>query len=515
MNLPISQRLAAGFGFLLLLMLAFAAGSALELRNLTLRLNQIVQVDNERTSLANDLLNAIDSMAIQSRSIALVVDITTVGSEVKEFERQLAIYRTAQDALRRALDGPGVDEPSRKLFAEIAAMGERALPSIQHAVKQGAESASVDAAATLDKVRPLETSWRRKVAEFVARQKAKSSDALAAAQTSRRQAATLGLVLLLSAIGSGVVVAAWITRGINRPIRNAILVAERIAEGDLTTAVRTDSRDEVGRLLKAIALMQEKLRALVDQIRWSATSIQTASSEAATDNAELSRRTERAAVKLKATASSMSQLTTMVGQSADAAVRANELATSAATVASRGGAMVGQVISTMGEINASSSKISEIVGIIDGIAMQTNILALNAAVEAARAGEQGLGFAVVAKEIGELAQRSAAAARQIKTLIDSSVERVDVGSHLVRSAGVTMDEIVTSVTLVLSTIAEIAAVASQQSAGIHQVHDAIVLLDQMTQQNSALVDDGARAAESLKGQAVQLADTVSAFTLEA
>jgi methyl-accepting chemotaxis protein len=513
-HLSIGQRLAGGFGFLLLLMLALAAGSALEFRNLTLRMNQIVLVNNEQTSLANDVLNVIDAMAIQSRSIALVVDITTVGNEVKEFERLLASYQRAESALGQALAGADTDAASRRLFAETSAIGTRALPGIRQAVKQGAESASVDAAATLDKVRPVETSWRQKVAEFVALQKANSAEAVAAAQRSRDRTAAVGLVLLLSALVSGFVVASWITLGIKRPIQDAILAAERIAEGDLTTVMRVDSGDEIGRLLKAIALMQEHLRGLVDQIRFSATWIQTASAEVAAGNADLSHRTEQTAARLQVTAENMSQLTSMVRQSADAAVRANELASSAATVASHGGTMVAQVISTMSEINASSRKIFDIIGVIDGIAFQTNILALNAAVESARAGEQGRGFAVVAAEVRSLAQHSAEAAREIKVLIGTSLGCVEAGSRLVADAGVTMDEIVASVSRVLDTIAEITSVASEQSSGIHHVHDAIVQLDQMTQQNTALVEEGAAAAESLKDQAAQLAGMVSVFRLE-
>jgi methyl-accepting chemotaxis protein len=248
-------------------------------------------------------------------------------------------------------------------------------------------------------------------------------------------------------------------------------------------------------------------------VRHSADSIQTASAEIASGNADLSTRTEQTASNLQQTASSMSQLTGAVRQSADAAGTANQLATSAAEVAQRGGAVVGQVVSTMGEINDSSRKISDIIGTIDGIAFQTNILALNAAVEAARAGEQGRGFAVVAGEVRSLAQRSASAAREIKALIGNSVERVEAGTRLVQDAGSTMNEIVASVQRVADIIAEIGAGAGEQSQGISTINTAVNQLDQMTQQNAALVEESAAAAESLKDQAQRLSEVVATFRL--
>jgi methyl-accepting chemotaxis protein len=260
--------------------------------------------------------------------------------------------------------------------------------------------------------------------------------------------------------------------------------------------------------------MQDRLRGLVGQIRQSADSIQVASAEVASGNADLSVRTEQAASNLQQTASSMEQLTGTVRQSADSASTANQLASSAATVAQRGGQVVSQVVSTMDEINTSSKKIVDIIGTIDGIAFQTNILALNAAVEAARAGEQGRGFAVVASEVRSLAQRSAEAAKEIKALIGASVDKVASGSKLVQDAGSTMTEIVASVQRVTDIIGEITAAAAEQSAGIGQVNTAVTQHDQMTQQNAALVEESAAAAESLKDQAQRLAGVVGTFRLQ-
>ena len=320
--------------------------------------------------------------------------------------------------------------------------------------------------------------------------------------------ATLGLVVLV-VVPLTLVNSASITG----PIASAAQFAERIADGDLTSPIQASGKDETATLLRALARMQDSLRGLVGQVHDASDSIRSASTEVASGNTDLSHRTEQAASSLQQTASSMEQLTGTVRQSAESAQQASQLAASAATVAQRGGRVVSQVVSTMDEINASSKKIADIIGTIDGIAFQTNILALNAAVEAARAGEQGRGFAVVAGEVRSLAQRSAEAAKEIKSLIGASVERVDTGSQLVHEAGRTMDEIVASVQRVTDIIGEISAAASEQSGGIGQVNGAVTQLDQMTQQNAALVEQSAAAAESLKEQAQRLTDVVATFKL--
>ena len=306
----------------------------------------------------------------------------------------------------------------------------------------------------------------------------------------------------------------WMTlRSICGPLDQAVAVATRIAGGDLAGPIAAEGRDEPARLVRALADMQVSLRNLVGQVRESSESIEVASSEVASGNSDLSQRTELAASHLQRTASSMDSLTATVRQSTDSAHTANQLATSAAAVAARGGRVVAQVVSTMDDINSSSKKIADIIGVIDGIAFQTNILALNAAVEAARAGEQGRGFAVVASEVRSLAQRSAEAAKEIKSLIGASVERVESGSRLVHDAGTTMTEIVASVQRVTDIIGEISAASTEQSQGIVEVKGAIGEVDQMTQQNAALVEESAAAAESLKAQAIKLAAVVSTFRL--
>jgi methyl-accepting chemotaxis protein len=310
------------------------------------------------------------------------------------------------------------------------------------------------------------------------------------------------------------VLVAWrIARGIQRPIKRAVGVAQRIAEGALDNAVERGGGGEVGQLLDAIGTMQDRLRTLVSQIRETALSIQVASGEVAAGNFDLSQRTEQAASKLQQTSSSMEQLTGNLRQGADAAAQANQLSRAAAAVAQRGGTAVAQVVATMQEISGSSKKIADIIGVIDGIAFQTNILALNAAVEAARAGDLGRGFAVVAGEVRSLAQRSASAAREIKGLIGASLSHVDAGTQLVGDAGGTMTEIVASVQRVSDIIGEVTAASHEQSGRVDEVNDAVAQLDRTTQQNAALVEQGAAAAESLKEQAERLAQLVAVFSL--
>ena len=302
-------------------------------------------------------------------------------------------------------------------------------------------------------------------------------------------------------------------RSITRSLAQARDLAERIAGGDLSRDTQALNHDEVGQLVTAMGRMQQSLRGLVRQVQDAAGNISTASTEIATGNHDLSQRTEQTAANLEEAASSMEMLTSTVQQSAQASRQASDFASSAAEVAARGGAVVSQVVSTMDQITTSSRKIADITGVIDSIAFQTNILALNAAVEAARAGEQGRGFAVVASEVRSLAQRSAGAAKEIKELIGSSVERVEDGSRLVSQAGQTMTEIVGSVRRVSGIIHEITASAAEQSDNIGHISQSVTQLDQMTQQNAALVEQSTAASESLREQALQLTRAVSQFKL--
>ena len=321
------------------------------------------------------------------------------------------------------------------------------------------------------------------------------------------------IVLAVASTGLILVVVFWVMRSITTSLRDAVNMARQVADGDLSTTITVNRQDEMGRLLQALAEMQGSLRRVVGDVRSSVKGITTAASEIAAGNADLSARTEQQASSLEETASSMEELTSTVKQNTENARQANQLAAGASKVAVRGGQVVNQVVETMGGITSSSRKISDIIGVIDGIAFQTNILALNAAVEAARAGEQGRGFAVVASEVRSLAQRSAAAAKEIKALIEDSVGKVESGARLVDEAGRTMGEIVTSVQRVTDIMGEITAASEEQGSGIEQVNRAITQMDQVTQQNAALVGEASAAAESMKEQSARLAQAVAVFRI--
>ena len=333
---------------------------------------------------------------------------------------------------------------------------------------------------------------------------------------SRFDTARLGAIAAVAvAIAVGLAMGIWLVTGITRSLGQALKLAQSVAEGDLTQEIRIDSNDEIGRLLLALRAMNARLTAIVRQVRGGTDTIATASAQIAAGNLDLSSRTEQQASSLEETASSMEELASTVKQNADNARQANQLAVAASQVAVQGGEVITQVVDTMASIKDSSRKIVDIIAVIDGIAFQTNILALNAAVEAARAGEQGRGFAVVASEVRSLAQRAGAAAKEIKTLIDGSVDTVDAGSRLVGQAGQTMEGIVDSVRRVTDMMAEIMAASQEQSAGIDQINQAVGQMDQVTQQNAALVEQAAAAAQSLQEQAGSLAREVSVFRLGA
>ncbi|MBO14348.1 methyl-accepting chemotaxis protein [Herbaspirillum huttiense F1] len=322
----------------------------------------------------------------------------------------------------------------------------------------------------------------------------------------------IGLLAAIVVIAFGLALA--VARAVSRPLNEAVSVAERVAQGDLTVDIRSDSKDETGMLMHSLRAMNDSLNKIVSEVRYGTDAITTASQEIATGNLDLSSRTEEQAGSLEETASAMEELTATVKQNADNARQANQLAASASDVASQGGEVVGQVVQTMEGITESSNRIADIITVIDGIAFQTNILALNAAVEAARAGEQGRGFAVVASEVRSLAQRSASAAKEIKQLIDDSVQKVGAGSQLVERAGATMSEVVASVKRVTDVVAEISAASSEQSTGIEEINRAITQMDEVTQQNAALVEEAAAAAQSLQDQAGRLSQVVSVFKIQ-
>jgi methyl-accepting chemotaxis protein len=435
---------------------------------------------------------------------------------------QAAVVKGRRDALVQR--GSALGEKLRAMRGEVDAEGVARLDTLAaatakyaKAVDDAIDMASVDANTGLAAMQTADAQYKaasRVAAELLETERRLATDSVVAAKTrDQRNLMVLWIATaaaLLCAFGFSVV----FNRRLLVPLNAAREAADSIAAGDLRVRLPEPPNDEIGQLISALRRMSEHLSRTLGSIKDSTEQIATASTEIAVGNNDLSRRTEQQASNLQQTSSSMEQLTGTVATNADSARQANQLALGASEVARRGGEVVEQVVATMGEISDSSRKIADIISVIDGIAFQTNILALNAAVEAARAGEQGRGFAVVAGEVRSLAQRSAEAARQIKGLITDSVERVDSGSRLVKDAGSTMSEIVTSVRRVTDIIGEISSATGEQSAGIGQVNTAVNQLDRMTQQNAALVEQSAAAAESLKEQARRLAQAVDAFRLD-
>ncbi len=510
-NLKTGTRQALGFGTVIALMALVVGFTVLRLQALGRGTERLLELQH-RAEMAEQWramthLNATRALAI-AKSFGAADVASFFEGPMKETTARIT---EVQNALTRAVGS----EKDKTLLATIATQRSAYLAARQEVLDQ-TKAANADAAkkALDEKMVPASQSY---VAAIDALAKHEQQLASEGSQEIEHELSTAQAVALgLLALGAGV--AAWlgwlITRSITAPLRRTVEATEAMAAGDLTRAVPTGGRDEMGQMLASLTRMQQALRKLIGEVRSGSDSVVTASQQIATGNQDLSQRTEEAASNLQQAASSLEQLSGTVRQTADAARTANQLASSASNVAQRGGTVVAQVVSTMDEINTSSKKIADIIGTIDGIAFQTNILALNAAVEAARAGEQGRGFAVVAGEVRSLAQRSAEAAKEIKSLINASVEKVDTGSHLVKDAGSTMGEIVASVQRVSDIIAEISAATGEQSSGIAQVGSAVGQLDQATQQNAALVEQSAAAAESLKEQAARLAGVVAAFHLE-
>ncbi len=432
-----------------------------------------------------------------------------------EFKDVIAATSAQISQVQKLLESIASNDADKTQMAKIAAARSAMLDLRKQATQLKGEGRG-DEAITLVKqsYNPAVAAYLQALRDFVDLQQKYSAQRQAELGADRMRTVQLaGLMVALVLLGLGVG-AYFLIRNIQQPLMQAQTLAQRIADGDLSSQESVARRDEFGDLLRALYGMSESLGRMVHQVRQSTDSIATASAEIASGNHDLSARTEQTASNLQETAAAMEQFTSTIQQSAASAQQASTLATGASGVARRGGEVVKEVVSTMEDIHRSSQKIADIIGVIDGIAFQTNILALNAAVEAARAGEQGRGFAVVASEVRSLAGRSAEAAKEIKQLIGASVEKVELGSRLVQDAGGTMQEIVQSVQRVTDMIGEVTAASTEQSTGIGQVNQAVVNLDQMTQQNAALVEQSTAAAQSLREQAQQLAQAVSVFKVQ-
>ncbi|MGE0349850.1 methyl-accepting chemotaxis protein [Hydrogenophaga sp.] len=509
-DFKIGTRLGSAFALTLSLTMLVAGIGLTSIQAAIHHMDDVVNDNIAKINLINDMSEQVHIVSRDLRTVVLLDDPAQIEAEISRIAESRQKYDQAWSelqkmpaseegkAIRARIDAARVDARSFNDQVIALARSKKDTEAIDLLLKQAA---------------PRVAAWQAALDDNAALQRKNNKAAYEAAIVADTRAEILlvsvtALAILLSAI------AAWlITRSITGPMNRARDAASRVAEGDLTVDLSAEGKDETAQLLAALSNMKDNLTRIVYGVRQNADGVATASAQIASGNNDLSSRTEQQASALEETAASMEQLSSTVKQNADSAKQANQLALGASAVAIKGGEVVGQVVHTMKSINDSSKKIADIISVIDGIAFQTNILALNAAVEAARAGEQGRGFAVVAGEVRNLAQRSAEAAKEIKGLIMTSVERVDQGTMLVDQAGATMSEIVGSIKRVTDLVAEISAASNEQSEGVAQVGEAVSQMDQATQQNAALVEESAAAADSLRAQADQLVQAVAVFKL--
>ena len=511
-SLRIAQRLALAFGAVILLAALLVLIGITRMSTISDSLTLIGSDRVPKVVKVSELTDEVNLIARELRN-------ALIFSDDKKVSAALETTVAARDRVSKTLEEltPTLTtEEGKKRLAAVTEARAAYMPVQQRfidMVRAGEKDTAVGLLET--QLRPAQLAYIKALGELKDLQIELIDKAAEEGAQQYSQAKLLMFTLLAGMVAAGTLLGWLLARAITRPINEAVGVAEKVAAGDLSSHIEVTRHDETGRLLSALKAMNQSLVGIVSTVRNSSDSIATGSAQIASGNADLSQRTEEQASALEETAASMEQLGSTVKQNADNARQANQLALSASTVAIKGGEVVGQVVETMKGINDSSKKIADIISVIDGIAFQTNILALNAAVEAARAGEQGRGFAVVASEVRSLAQRSAEAAKEIKSLITASVERVEQGTALVDQAGVNMDEVVNSIKRVTDIMGEISSASTEQSQGVSQVGEAVSQMDQVTQQNAALVEESAAAADSLRQQAQQLVNAVAVFKLGA
>ena len=516
-NLRIGFRLLLGFALLLALLAIISAASLARMGRIYANLDDIVHGNNEESRLASEMQLLEKETDSDLRYLVLLDNPAEMRAVVDKINAQRVAYDKSERDLGALFKSSASTTPDeQRLFDQAARNQQAAAPAVDKVVELGLQNKDADAIHVLtQEAVPLQRAWFASLHDLSDLEGKLSNTAAeeAAAIYSQSRLIVLCLSGLALLVGGA---AAWsIGRSITLPMRKAIDAAERVAAGNLEGAIRAEGSDESGQLLQALASMQQALVKTVTDVRLNADSVASASVQIAQGNSDLSQRTEEQASALQQTSATMAELGATVTNNAANAVQANQLALTARDVARQGGAVVNQVVATMRDIDESSHRIAEIIGVIDGIAFQTNILALNAAVEAARAGEQGRGFAVVASEVRNLARRSAEAAKEIKTLIATSVERVSRGTELVDKAGQTMQDVVAAIGRVTEIVEEISAASSEQATGVAQVGEAISQMDRVTQRNASLVEESASAAESLSQQASLLVGSVAFFKLAA
>ncbi|MTW33145.1 methyl-accepting chemotaxis protein [Pseudoduganella danionis] len=514
--MKVGTRLGLGFALVLLFLVAVTAVGILRMSQIQQRLDHVISVNNVVSRLVVDMRNNVGDRITSLRILTLMTDAGDMEPEMNRIKELASKYGDAQTKLSSQFALEATAE-EKALLATVKEQEAIAMPAIAKASEMWLANKAEDATKVLIKeIRPAQKKWMAALEQLAALEDKMNEQVKDDAAAGFSSARNFMIIMGLLAVAISMVAAYMITRGLLKQLGGepdyTASIAGAIANGDLSISINTEGQDQDS-LLAEMKEMRNSLVDIVGQVRSGTETIGTASREIAAGNIDLSSRTEMQASSLEKTASAMEELTSTVKQNADNAREANQLASAASDVALRGGKVVSEVVDTMSSIDASAKKIVDIIGVIDGIAFQTNILALNAAVEAARAGEQGRGFAVVASEVRNLAQRSAGAAKEIKMLIDDSVEKVGAGTKLVGQAGVTMEEVVSSVRRVTDIMSEIANASQEQSAGIEQVNHSIIEMDAMTQQNAALVEEAAAAAQSLQDQANELARVVSIFKL--